>query len=343
LPRVSVIVAARNEAAGIEAAVGSLVGLDYPDLEIVVVDDRSTDGTGRILAAMAGRTPGGRLRVVRVAELPHGWLGKNHALMLGARGATGELLLFTDADVVFEPSALRRAVGLLVERGIDHLSAGPEVVMPPLLPAAFAFTGTIYFTMFTRPWKARDPRSGAHIGVGAFNLVRREAYERIGGHEPIRMRPDDDLMLGRLAKKHGLRQEFAVGLGMMSVAWYASTRELVRGLEKNAFAGLGYSVPMVAIACAGQLLLFVWPVAGLLLTTGAAAAANGLSVALTLLLHADALALQRGRMRLAPLYPLVSLLLVFIVLRATALTLWRGGIEWRGTRYPLDELRANTL
>jgi cellulose synthase/poly-beta-1,6-N-acetylglucosamine synthase-like glycosyltransferase len=342
LPRVTIIVAARNEERGIAPAVRSMLALDYPDLELIVVNDRSTDDTGRILDGLAAEQ-GAALRVVHNTALPDGWLGKNHALMLGSRQATGDVILFTDADIVFEPTALRRAVGYMIEQDIDHLAAGPEVVMPLLMPAAFAFSGTIYFSMFTRPWKARDPKSAFHIGIGAFNLIRSAAYQRIGGHEPIRMRPDDDLKLGKLVKKNGLRQDFVVGLGMVSVAWYDSTRDLVDGLSKNSFAGLDYSVPKVLAAVAGQLLLFVWPVAGLLLTTGPAFAASAITVGLTLLLHLDARSIQRGRLWLAPLYPLVSLLLVFIVLRATLLTLARGGIEWRGTRYPLAELRANVI
>ncbi|HVG46286.1 MAG TPA: glycosyltransferase, partial [Longimicrobium sp.] len=131
MPAISIVVAARNEARGIEGAMRSLLAQDAPRLEVVVVDDRSDDATGAILDRFARDEP--RLRVVHVTELPAGWLGKNHALWLGAGSATGELLLFTDADVVIEPLALRRAVGAMVAGGLDHLTASPSIERPSLL------------------------------------------------------------------------------------------------------------------------------------------------------------------------------------------------------------------
>src|SRR5690606_31145145 len=146
----------------------------YPDFEIVAVDDRSTDATGAILDRLAAEDP--RLRVVHIAELPPGWLGKNHALWLGARESTGQWLLFTDADVVLEPTALGRAVEFARTRGLDHLTVAPQLVLPSLAVQAFVGTFLTLFSLFARPWRCRDPRSRAHLGIGAFNLLRREAY-----------------------------------------------------------------------------------------------------------------------------------------------------------------------
>src|SRR5690606_5030460 len=130
-PRVSIIVPARNEEREIEAALQSVLHLDYPDYEVMVVNDRSTDGTGAILERMQSAYP--QLRVATVTELPRGWLGKNHAMYFGAQQASGELLLFTDADIVMRPDTLRRAVYYLEREKLDLLPMTPRVDMPSFL------------------------------------------------------------------------------------------------------------------------------------------------------------------------------------------------------------------
>src|SRR5687767_255648 len=187
-PPVSIIVAARNEESGIEQGLRSLLQLDYPALEIIVVNDRSTDRTGAILDRMAQANP--RVAVVHLSNLPEGWLGKNYALYSGASRATGDLLLFTDADIVFQPTTLRRAVTYLEREGLDHLTAIPNTQVPGVALSAFIAAFAVFFSMYARPWKARDPRSSFHIGIGAFNLIRKSAYQAIGTHLRIAMRPD---------------------------------------------------------------------------------------------------------------------------------------------------------
>src|SRR5262245_17940099 len=248
-PRISIVVAARDEARSVEQAARSLLALDWPDLQIVMVDDRSTDGTGEILDRLAKQDR--RVHVVHVTALPPGWLGKNHALQVGADAATGGWLLFTDGDVLFHPDTLRQAVAYANARQLDHLTVGPEApVQGLLLQAAIAGFG-VFFSLFTRAWKLRDPNSSAHIGVGAFNLVRRAAYLRAGGHSALPLRPDDDLKLGKRLKQTGCAQEIAMGRGRLSVEWYGSLREMAHGLEKNAFASMEYSVPATVVAVVG--------------------------------------------------------------------------------------------
>src|SRR5262245_45717651 len=159
-PTVSVIVAARDEAAGIGAGLRSLQRLDYPKLEIIAVDDRSTDGTSEILDGMAEVDR--RLTIVHVSDIPEGWLGKNHALFVGATRATGEMLLFTDADIVFEPTTLARAITVMREERIDHLTALPDVRVSGFALSSFVAAFSVFFSVYTRPWKARDPRSRSH-------------------------------------------------------------------------------------------------------------------------------------------------------------------------------------
>lgn len=341
LPRVSILIPARNEERNLEAALRSVLALDYENLEIDVVDDRSTDRTGEILDHMAAAEP--RLRVVHVRELPPGWLGKNHALWLGAEKATGEFLLFTDADVVLEPSALRRAVGAMVTDGLDHLTASPEIERPSVLFEIFLGAFSLFFALFTRPWKVKDPKSPQYIGIGAFNLVRATAYRAVGGHRTIAMRPDDDLKLGKLLKTRGFRQEFVFGQGALRVEWYASVRELIQGLMKNAFAGVDYRVRAVVVATVAQLVTLVWPFLALFLTSGATRWLNLASVLILVGLCWINAPLAGVRRWHGVGFPLATLLFLYILWRATLLTLWNGGIDWRGTHYPLAELKANKV
>jgi glycosyltransferase involved in cell wall biosynthesis len=338
-PRISVIAPALNEERNLEAAVRSLARQDYPDYEIVLVDDRSTDATPRILARLAREIP--RLRVVTVRELPTGWLGKNHANMLGARSATGEILLFTDADVMLAPTALDRAVAHMERHGLDHLTASPETVMPGLVNQFTLYFG-LMFTLYVRPWRARNPRSRAHVGIGAFNMVRASAYRAVGGHEPIRLRPDDDLKLGKILKRAGFRQDFVAGRGLIKVEWYASWRQVRDGLMKNLYAGAEYRTWLVALGVATHVLLALPPFA-LLWTEGIAWWLNLGCVALFLWQGAAA---SRGfgtAWWAGVLLPLLALFGAYLMVRATGLTLRNDGIDWRGTHYPLAELRANVV
>lgn len=341
MPSVSVVVAARNEARGIEPALRSVLALDGPDVEVIVVDDRSDDGTGQILDRMAAREP--RLRVVHVAELPAGWLGKNHALWLGAGAARGELLLFTDADVVMAPDTVTRAAGYLLRERLDHLTVAPHVIMPGAFLKAFGVAFTIFFALFTRPWKVRDPRSRHHVGVGAFNLVRAESYRRMGTHQAIAMRPDDDVKLGKLVKKNGFASDFVIGADHVSVEWYHSLPEVVRGLRKNGFAGLDYRISLVILATVMVLLFCVWPFAAVFVTAGWTQGLYGMAVALLLLLYAAAALGQGVAPWNAVLLPAACLLVLFVMWNATVYALRNNGIEWRDTHYSLDELRANKV
>jgi cellulose synthase/poly-beta-1,6-N-acetylglucosamine synthase-like glycosyltransferase len=341
LPRVSIIIPARNEERNLEEALRSVLALDYDNLEIDVVDDRSTDRTGEILDRMAAADP--RLRVIHVRELPKGWLGKNHALWLGAEKATGDFLLFTDADVVLHPSILRRAVGAMLEDGLDHLTASPEIDRPSVWFEMFIGTFSLFFSLFTKPWKVRDPKSPRHIGIGAFNLVRTVAYRATGGHQAIAMRPDDDLKLGKLLKTRGFRQEFVFGQGLLRVEWYASVRELIQGLMKNAFSAVDYRIGVVFISSVIQLMIMVWPYLALFLTSGATRWLNLGSVLVLFLLGWLNAPLAGVRRWHGIGFPVATLLFNYIVWRATLTTLKNDGIDWRGTHYPLAELKANKI
>lgn len=340
-PSVSIVVAARDEARHVERAARSLMRLEYPSLEIVFVDDRSTDGTGAILDRLAHdeRT----IRVIHVTDLPPGWLGKNHALATGAAAASGDLLLFTDADVVFEPTAIARAVTVMEADTLDHLAAIPTVHATGVALKAFIAAFGVFFTLHTRPWRVRDPRSRAHIGIGAFNLLRATAYRRIGTHRAIAMRPDDDLKLGKLVKKHGLRQDVISARDFIGVEWYGSLREMIDGLMKNAFAGVNYSVPQLIGATAGLLLINVWPFVAIFLTSGTTRALNAATAVLVALVFRAVTRRSGTSIWYVVAYPAATILFVYVMWRSALLALVRGSVTWRGTRYPLSELRGNRV
>jgi len=339
--RVSIIVAARNEQRNIREALQSLLELDYPDYELIVVDDRSEDSTGWILDEMAAAYP--RLKVIHVDQLPHGWLGKNHALWVGSKAASGDLFLFTDADIVMEPTILTRAVAFLEDNRLDHLAATPSMLMPTLFLSMFGASFIIFFSLFARPWKARDSASSCHIGIGAFNLVRGEVYRKVGGHETIRLRPDDDIKLGKIVKKGGFRQDVVYAPEFMAVEWYSSVAEVIKGLEKNAFSGADYNIPLVLFGSLFHIVCSIWPFLALLVTHGVVRVIYSAVVCLIVVSFVDSARFHHAKAWYVIGYPLTTALFVFILLRTMLLNLVQGGIYWRGTFYSLKELKANKV
>ena len=340
-PSISIIAPARDEARHIESAMRSLLAQDYPDFEVIAVNDRSVDGTADILARLQREDP--RLIVLQVTDLPEGWLGKNHANALGAAAARGELLLFTDADVRMTPDTLDRAAGCLQSEGWDHITAAPRAILPGPVLGLFALYFGLLFSLFARPWSARNPRSRAHVGIGAFNLVRRSAYEAVGGHERLRLRPDDDLKLGKLLKSSGYRQLFVNGTGCVEVEWYGSWGEVRNGLMKNLFAGSGYSISLTVFGSLLHLLVLAGPLIGLMFASGPAFWLCAWAYAL-LILQGWASARELGTARWGGLLlPLFGVFGTYLMWRSMLLALYRGGIEWRGRVYPLAELRRNVI
>ena len=340
-PRVSVVIAARDEARGIEAALDSVLAQDYPDYEVIVVDDRSSDATPQILARKAAADS--RLKVVRVDALPAGWLGKNYALDCGARVASGGTLVFADADVLMCPAVLARAVSHAATARRDHLAITPEVASPGVLLGMFMGVFTMFFSLYARPWKAADAKSRCFIGIGAFNLVRAEVYRAVGGHRRIALRPDDDIKLGKIVKDAGFAQEMLFGGGLMRVEWYPTIAALARGLEKNSLAGVDYSVAAMAGGTLLQALLFIWPFGALAATSGLTLALNAATCIVLLAAYMETARAVGAPRWYAVGYPVMAAVFVWILWRATYITLRDGGITWRGTRYPLAALKANRV
>ncbi len=341
LPSVTIIIPARNESRNIRPALQSILSQDYPNLEIIVVNDRSTDDTGAILSSMQASES--RLKVLTISELPPGWLGKNHALQFGADHANSEILLFSDADILMHPDTVSRAVSWLIENNLDHLAITPEVTMPGHILGMVTLTFTIFFSLYAFPWKVSDPDSKKHIGIGGFNMIRSHVYRSIDGHTPIALCPDDDMKLGMLVKKHQFRQGVLFGQGMLSVEWYTSLKELIQGLMKNAFAGMEFQVTRVVIVTILMIIFFLLPYPALFINNANILLTSGVSVFIITLVCIDNARIQTLPAWYAIGFPMVSLLLIYILWRAMLLNLHDNGIYWRGTHYPLSDLKAKRI
>ena len=337
----SVVVPACNEQEAISATVRSLLASRGLSLQVIAVDDRSTDGTGSLLDALAAEYRGGEntLEVVHITELPPGWLGKPHALVAGTALARAPYLLFTDADILFREDALLRALTFLIGEKLDHLAMAATPVTKSqgerMMLGALQALGV--WTL--RIWKIGDPGARESLGVGSFSLVRREAYEAVGGWGAFRMEVLEDLRFGwEMKRGHHRRQQIALGKNLLQLHWAAGALGLAHNLTKNGFALFRYRL----LPAVGTLLALCLMLAAPFAALGGPAAVRWaflpFAVALLLLYRRDIG--QTGiPLGYVLLFPFGALLLVYALVRSITLTLVRGGVEWRGTLYPLVTLR----
>ncbi len=340
-PFVSIIVPALNEEEKLEEALTSLLELDYPNYEVIAVDDRSTDRTGGIMDRLASGAAG-KLKVVHIKELPSGWLGKPHALQRGSEIARGEWLLFTDADVKFRSDTILSAIKLGLRTQADHVVLFPTLItkswgegmMLAFLSLAFALR---------RLWKVSDPRSGDFVGVGAFNMIRRQTFDALGGMLPLKMEVVEDMKLGKLVKQHGFKQVAAFADGLLTIHWARGAWGIVRNLRKNTFAFLRFSWLLTLLAIVGVALVHLGLYIGIIFAPGW----SKLGFAVGLLSLALFYVGIRRHMKLSPafffLHPFSALMMCLALAQSAYFTLKNGGIEWRGTHYPLDELRKGLV
>lgn len=334
-PSVTVIVPARNEGDNVRACLESLLAQDYPNLRIIAVNDRSTDATGAIMESLAGPT----LTVVHITELPPLWLGKTHAMAHAALLASSDYLLFTDADILFAPSAIRRALGSAQASDADHFVLAPTTIIRRWDEAALLAFFQIFGLWAARPWKVADPKAPDAIGIGAFNLLRTSAYQQIGGFEALRMEVVEDLALARRVKRFGLRQRFAFGLDLVRVHWAAGVPGLISVMTKNIFAAVRFHISLLLMGCGWLACFCVLP--WFAIWSRPLALPAGVTVAAII----AAYRLMSPRTGLtawnALLAPFAASLFIYALLRSMVVTLVQGGVNWRGTFYPLRTLREN--
>jgi glycosyltransferase involved in cell wall biosynthesis len=331
----SVVIAARNEEARIDQTIRRLLAQRGLEVEVIVVDDRSTDRTGEILRGLAQENP--RVQAKRVNVLPDGWLGKCHACHLGASAAKGEWILFTDADCWLTPDTIARALRLADREGVDHiaLTSGLATRSPGLETSHLAFLLSLanWFSGVNRD------RPKSYLGIGAFNLVRAAAYRQCGGYEALRLTVVDDVKLGLLLRRAGKRTRAYLGADDVECHWGDSLRSMVKIMEKNYFAVLEFRLWLVLLGSAFAILLLCILTLGLL--TGTAAGIAAAVSPLSSILPAGILARRLGwSWRSAVFVPLMIPVFLYMVLNSTFVTLRQGGVRWRDTFYSIAALRA---
>jgi glycosyltransferase involved in cell wall biosynthesis len=343
-PRISIIVPARNEEHDIRATLESLLALDYSNFEIIAVNDRSTEATGERMEEVAGTVEAqGRLRVVHVSELPPGWMGKTHAMWTAAKKATGDWLLFTDADVLFKPDSVRRVLAYAEAEKADHVVLFPRMIMKRAGERMMISFFQALFVFGHRPWKVADPDADDHMGVGAFNMVRRSVYEAVGTYQALRMEVLDDMKLGKVVKKAGYAQRNVFGEDLISLHWGNGAFGIVSNLTKNFFAILSFQWPRTVASVFALAFLNLVPFLGVLLAHGWARLPYAIAV---LSLFGIYCGMSR-RSDVAPYYfflhPVSTTLFMYTLLRSMVHTLANDGIVWRGTKYPLEDLRKGIV
>ena len=343
-PRVSIIVPACNEEEDIEQGLSGLLALDYDNYEVIAVNDRSSDLTGEIMDRVAASPAAhDRLRVVHVTELPPGWLGKTHAMWSAGLQAGGDWLLFTDADVLFKPDVLRRALAYAESENADHVVVFPRIIMKrPGEKMMIAFFQTL-FTFGHRPWRVADPETKDHMGVGAFNLVRRPAYEAVGTYKALRMEVLDDMKLGKVLKNARFRQRNVFGDELISVRWAKGAMGVVDNLTKNFFAVLSFQWWRTVASVFGLFFLNLGPFLGIWLAHGWARVPYVVALGSMFLIYLG----MSFKSSIPPYYfllhPISTVMFEYTLIRSMVLTLRDDGVTWRGTKYPLEELRKGVV
>lgn len=342
-PGISMIIPACNEAEHIEAAMRSLLELDYPNLEMIVINDRSTDSTGSIIEQLAAEDP--RIKPLHISTLPENWLGKVHALDQGVKCASGDWLLFTDADVYFKPETLKKAIRYVQHENADHLALMPDIMVNNFwLEVAIKSFGLL-FLYTTRAAHVHKSINKYYIGVGAFNLVRREMYDRTPGLEWLRLEPADDAAMGMMLKQAGAHSRFAFAQNDLAIHWYPSLKAMFKGLEKNLFGpGAHYQwwrvvvQVLLASALVAAPAVGVW--AGIYTMSWVVVVATGIAFIVHVAFAAMLSKSPSGGFISILLFPLGILLINAMMVHAAYRCLRNDGIDWRGTHYPLALLRA---
>jgi glycosyltransferase involved in cell wall biosynthesis len=343
-PRVSIIVPARNEEEHIRETLLQLLVLDYSNYEIIAVNDRSTDATGRIMDDMVANSKAeGRVKVIHVSELPAGWLGKTHAMWTAGQQATGEWLLFTDADILFKHDSVRRSVAYAEAERADHVVLFPRMIMKRAGERMMLAFFQVLFVFGHRPWRVANPKARDHMGVGAFNMVRRPVYDAVGTYRALRMEVIDDMKLGKVVKNAGFAQRNVFGEDLISLHWAKGAFGVVNNLTKNFFAVLSFQWWRTIITFIGLGLLNLGPFIGVWLAHGWARLPYAIALGSMFAIYCG----MSIRSPIPPYYfflhPIATSLFMYILLRSMFHALWNNGIVWRGTKYPLEELRKGMV
>jgi len=347
-PMVSIIVPARNEERNIRRCVQSLLEQDYANYEVIVVDDASTDDTGRILDELAtSHSQSNRLWVLRLRDLPPGWAGKPHAIHMGRQEARGEWLLFTDADTWHAPNALRSSLMQAICEQADLLSLGTTQELPTFWDKALMPIAYLGISLLYPPKLVNDPRSKVALANGQYILIRRAVYDELGGYARPELKGTlvDDRDLARTVKEHGYKLRLVDGRELVSVHMYQGLRDTWRGWRKNVYLGNRGGIVFFVLQLIGLPMISVAPFllpllayitrkrrkGGISSSEAQAAATLELS---SLLAYRIWLNKQLGiPWFYAFTHPLAGTIFAGILAQSAWRILTRSGVDWRGRYY----------
>lgn len=340
-PKISFIVPACNEEATMKDAAESLLHVDYPGLEFVMVNDRSIDRTGELIDDLAKEDS--RVKAVHIHELPEGWLGKVHALNAGIESTESEWILLADADIHFAPDALKKAISYCEENKIDFLTTVADIrcksfVLRTLIAQLF-HQGSLFFN----PSTLNNPKRRTCYGQGAFMLLRRSVYNKSEKMQWLRMEAIDDTGLALMMRRAGAKMGALAGKDEISLEWYPCVVSYIKGVEKNAFAFCQYKWSLIlGMGLTNWLFVLGFTLAPSLSRSPTVIIYSSVAVAVYFLsIYFQMRKLLYLNAYLIVLFPLATLVLPLIFIRAAILATVRGGIDWRGTFYSLNDLKLN--
>lgn len=344
-PLVTILIPAKDEAGRIADCLRSALAQDYPNFNVIAIDDRSTDDTGKVMDELAAKEKNLAVLHIPPDGLPEGWTGKCHALHQGAQRAAGQWLLFVDSDVILDPDALSATLGVAIKRDLGLLSLLPRMESRTLWEGSLVpLAGAAVTTLFTAALNNNNQLPNTAFANGQFMLMRRTAYDAAGGHAAVRDQYCEDMVLARIFKRKGLRPRVAWGADLCAVRMYDSFSKILRGWSRIFFAAAVGS-PWRSIA--GILFLIVCcysaiPAAafGIYRQIHPVDAGRGVGWLVTMLIHCLLMTVQlaimyrwsRNPRRYVLLFPVTAALLIVIFARSVWMCINRT-VEWRGTRY----------
>ena len=336
-PKLSIIVPARDEQQMIRQALTSLLALDYPNFEVLAVNDRSSDQTGVIMDELQINSP--NLKVLHIQKLPENWIGKNYAMHIAAQQASGDYLLFTDGDVVFAPDALKQVMQVVVAQQWDHLA-----MFPRLLPGGYLENSVTHFMgmiliISLYPFLIANPKSSRFAGVGSFNLIRRDCYQHVGGFDRLRLEVVDDMALGREIKLHGFRSQLLYTENLLQVRWQEKVSGLIHGVEKNSFAAINYSLIKLIFLTLAFKIIFLLPYLAIFILPFHVVAGYGVALLFVHGLQGYLGEWAKVGWKITFALPFSAIVTLWAIWRSAFFTLKQDGIYWRDTFYPLALLK----
>jgi glycosyltransferase involved in cell wall biosynthesis len=341
LPSISIMFTALNEEQNIEVGLTSLLNLDYPNYEVIVINDRSTDRTPEILERLQQSYP--HLHVHHVEYLPENWFGKNHGLHVASQHAKSDWLLFTDSDVSMKKDTLLKTMSYAIQNKVDHLTIHEHHTRNGFWHKVLLLGYYVSYSIVVKPWRVSEAWSKCSLGRAVFNLVKRETYQKCGGHVPISLECLDDMKLGELIKRNGFRQDVVNAQEHVEFQWYNSLKEMIVGLEKNGFAYHKYSLSITIINMLFAFLFFIWPLIAAVFCSGLIQQLNIVNTALMFFLCAYVGKQYRLSRFYAVFYPIGVSVMVYTVWNSLVATYKNKGVIWRGTFYSLEKLRAKKI